>query len=476
MVKQIFTAAWVGMLSLAFTGCSENENILQPTDTGTGRSTLRVSTAAPSTRTMVDEHYNVVWTMFDSFYAWGNGREALYTLIDGAGTNEGLFEGYSVGGDDDQSLLTYAVFPANMWMDYMTYTFEDTYRYGWPTNPPMWGRLNPSEEVTLFHMLSGLCRFTIENVPAEGEKTVTLRARNGDLIAGDASFVETNGGITLSRITEGSDRVTVIVPDGQPEDGTLKIDIPVPTGVYSKGFELSLSTAGGAMTRLESSDDDDPATINTQDDFEVEDGGIEVMAPLSYSSTEGGQDNGTVEVETIDEAIAAIRGGAADVRLKSLDLTYSQTIRIPALARDVHLSIGETKGSSPIFLTDESSAQSPYTFSFSMPVKAQTRGFIIPPPSVDVANRRNLQIKSFHGAKLILDGGYYSFVTFNVDSEIEFGSWTETSDVKQTNGNMRLRNGAKVNSIIRFETSGTLYVESSMECPIVLGYANVEYY
>lgn len=476
MVKQIFMAAWVGMLSLAFTGCSENENILQPTDAGTGRSTLRVSTAAPSTRTMVDEHYNVVWTMFDSFYAWGNGREALYTLIDGAGTNEGLFEGYSVGGDDDQSLLTYAVFPANMWMDYMTYTFEDTYRYGWPTNPPMWGRLNPSEEVTLFHMLSGLCRFTIENVPAEGEKTVTLRARNGDLIAGDASFVETNGGITLSRITEGSDRVTVIVPDGQPEDGTLKIDIPVPTGVYSKGFELSLSTAGGAMTRLESSDDDDPATINTQDDFEVEDGGIEVMAPLVCCAANAGQDNGTVEVETIDEAIAAIKGGAADVRLKSLDLTYSQTIRIPALARDVHLSIGETKGSSPIFLTDESSAQSPYTFSFSMPVKAQTRGFIIPPPSVDVANRRNLQIKSFHGAKLILDGGYYSFVTFNVDSEIEFGSWTETSDVKQTNGNMRLRNGAKVNSIIRFETSGTLYVESGMACPRVSGNVDVEYY
>ena len=474
MVKQIFTAAWVGMLSLAFTGCSDNENILQPTDAGTGRTTLRVSTAAPSTRTMVDEHYNVVWTMFDSFYAWGNGREALYTLIDGAGTNEGLFEGYSVGGDDDQSLLTYAVFPANMWMDYMTYTFEDTYRYGWPTNPPMWGRLNPSEEVTLFHMLSGLCRFTIENVPAEGEKTVTLRARNGDLIAGDASFVETNGGITLSRITEGSDRVTVIVPDGQPEDGTLKIDIPVPTGVYSKGFELSLSTAGGEMTRLGASDDDDPATINTQDDFEVEDGGIEVMAPLVCCAANAGQDNGTVEVETIDEAIAAIKDGAADVRVKSIDC--KEIIQIPVLARDVHLTIGEVRGSEPLKMLHH--GESPYTFSLSAPGAAQTRVSFSKPSYNEGSGDgtiSSLHIGSFYGAKFILDGGVYGKVTFEVDTELEIGPWTRTGDVLQEKGNLRLRNGAQT-GWIDFRTFGTLYVESGMECPIVLGNVDVEYY
>jgi len=309
MKRLNYAGAALCVWALAMTGCSSEEP-LQNAAPAQGDCTLVASTGA-DTKTTVDD-YQVKWTEGDAFYAFGGstgvenvyGATAEFSLISGAGSTDGKFNGSLTGNKSD---LEYAVYPCNVYNPAdMTFTFPTDYDYP-NSNAPMFGKLTSDKtKVEFGQLLSGMMRIKLNGLAASTSGGLTLGAKN---ITGSAKLsISEEGVASLGAITGESYEPAFL--HFSNVSGDVVFDIPVPAGTYSDGINVRLIIYGG-----EGSDPASAQVFETPKDFVMKAGVIKEMPAISNITIDGstGSLQFSMEVEGVSEANQALADGKKNV-------------------------------------------------------------------------------------------------------------------------------------------------------------------
>ena len=218
MKRFMYTGAMLCAMAL-MTGCSEEEQMAGQAQSGNFSVT---ATTGADTRTTADG-YAVLWSENDAIYVYGEGAQATLNLTDGKDTGKGTFTGVIKG---DAATLKYAVYPVPAITEASkSISFPATYTYPYNSNSPMYAMFGTSKSNLSFSHLCGMMRLTINGIPADGAKTLTLTS--GSDIAGAATLTEAADNLSLGSISGEGKTITITIPDGTT--GTT-FDIPLPAG------------------------------------------------------------------------------------------------------------------------------------------------------------------------------------------------------------------------------------------------------
>ncbi len=279
MKKMIYAGAVLCAMALT-TGCS-NEELME---NGKDSAFSLKATTDTDTRTSVNEQYNVLWNAGDAIYVYGDGVKGTLTLTSGENSSSGTFGGTLKGAADN---LQYALYPAEVGAA-MTFYFPATYTYPYDSNSPMYATFGTDKSSVSFKHLCSMVRLKFNGVPTEGEKTLTLTSKDGN-IAGNAVVSEGTMGLELAAPSAEGKSVSITIPDGTPTVGTsLTFDIPLPAGSYASGLSIALKKGESTVIAEK--------TVNN---VALEVGEIMVMPELTYISIEG-EAPSFVEAEHVD--------------------------------------------------------------------------------------------------------------------------------------------------------------------------------
>ena len=303
----MYTGAMLCAMAL-MAGCSEEEQMAGQAQSG---NFSVIATTGVDTRTTVDG-YAVLWSENDKIYVYGEGVNATLDLSDGKDTNKGTFTGTIKG---DATALKYAVYPVPTIAEGSeSISFPATYTYPYNSNSPMYATFGGDKSSLNFGHLCGMMRLTINGIPTDGEKTLTLTSESN--IAGSATLTEADGKLSLSAISSGEGKsITVTIPEGIT--GTT-FDMPLPAGTYTNGIKVGLTVDGKECI----------AESTTNIDIKVD--SMLEMATLTYININGGTPSLTQPVKTVDEANKALEEGKSSVAIEAVDATGSDiTITVP---------------------------------------------------------------------------------------------------------------------------------------------------
>ncbi len=310
MKRFMYAGAMLCAMAL-MTGCSEEEQMAGQAQSGNFSVT---ATTGVDTRTTVDG-YTVHWSENDKIYVYGEGVNATLDLTDGKDTNKGTFTGTIKG---DATALKYAVYPVPTIAEgSKSISFPATYTYPYNSNSPMYATFGNDKSSLSFGHLCGMMRLTINGIPTDGEKTLTLTSESN--IAGSAALTETDDKLSLSAISSGEGKsITVTIPEGTT--GTT-FDMPLPAGTYTNGIKVGLTVDGKECI----------AESTTNIDIKV--GNMLEMATLTYININGETPTLAQPVATVDEANKALEEGKNSVAIAAVAATGSDiTITVPPTA------------------------------------------------------------------------------------------------------------------------------------------------
>lgn len=310
MKRFMYAGAMLCAMAL-MTGCSEEEQMAGQAQSGNFSVT---ATTGVDTRTTV-EGYTVHWSENDKIYVYGEGVNATLDLTGGKDTNKGTFTGTIKG---DATALKYAVYPVpTITEGSKSISFPATYTYPYNSNSPMYATFGNDKSSLSFGHLCGMMRLTINGIPTDGEKTLTLTSESN--IAGSAALTETDDKLSLSAISSGEGKsITVTIPEGTAGP---TFDIPLLAGTYTNGIKVGLTVDGKECI----------AESTTNIDIKV--GNMLEMATLTYININGETPTLAQPVATVDEANKALEEGKNSVAIAAVAATGSDiTITVPPTA------------------------------------------------------------------------------------------------------------------------------------------------
>ena len=310
MKRFMYAGAMLCAMAL-MTGCSEEEQMAGQAQSGNFSVT---ATTGVDTRTTVDG-YTVHWSENDKIYVYGEGVNATLDLTGGKDTNKGTFTGTIKG---DATALKYAVYPVpTITEGSKSISFPATYTYPYNSRSPMYATFGNDKSSLSFGHLCGMMRLTINGIPTDGEKTLTLTSESN--IAGSAALTETDDKLSLSAISSGEGKsITVTIPEGTAGP---TFDIPLPAGTYTNGIKVKLTVDGKECI----------AESTTNIDIKV--GNMLEMATLTYININGETPTLAQPVATVDEANKALEEGKNSVAIAAVAATGSDiTITVPPTA------------------------------------------------------------------------------------------------------------------------------------------------
>ena len=263
IMKKVFTIA---LLSLAMMMSCSNEFDEQPIQAQQEFSKFYASMEGATSRTYVDEDYQLYWTADDRVTIFdGNTYPLQYIFMGETGDNHGEFEAVHPAGYHTGSPLSanYAVYPYNenasvTYDGKISYTIPATQLYaensfGLGANT-MVAVTNGVEDKFLEFKNVGGCF----EVPLYGEnvkvKSIVLSGNNGEKLAGAAVITAAYG--EEPTMTFGDDATTSLTLDCGEEGVLLSNDVENPTKfwivvpaiTFERGFTLTITDTNGIVT------------------------------------------------------------------------------------------------------------------------------------------------------------------------------------------------------------------------------------
>lgn len=308
MKRLMYTGAMLCAMAL-MTGCSEEEQMAGQAQSGNFSVT---ATTGTDTRTTV-EGYTVKWSVDDQIYVYGGEAYGTLKLTDGAGSTSGTFTGTIKNGTAND--LKYAVYPAPVISgENKSVTFPETYQYPYDSNSPMYAAFESSTPNKLaFKHLCGMMRLTINGIPSDEAKTLTLESKDSN-IAGTATLTEGTDGLSLDAISEEGKSIAITIPTNQT--GPV-FDIPLPVGTYTNGITVKLTING-----------QNAVAETTVKNITIEAGKMLEMAALTYVHIDGETPSFTQSAKTVEEANQALANGEPSVTIDAVDASQNGDITV----------------------------------------------------------------------------------------------------------------------------------------------------
>lgn len=316
-MKQLMKAGAMLCAMALITSCSEEE---QMTGQAQSENFSVTATTEADTRTTIDQ-YSVLWSENDKIYVYGTGVSGTLNLTNGQGTKSGTFTGTIKG---DATALTYAVYPEPEITDAnKSINFPATYTYPYNSNSPMYATFSTDKSSLTFSHLCGMIRLTINGIPSDEEKTLTLTGKSN--IAGKASLTEAESKPSLGTISEEGKSITITIPN---ETTGSTFDIPLPVGTYTGGISVKLAIG------------DKECIAESTQDITISTGKMIEMEALTYTNINGTSPELVKSVATVEEANQALTEGKNSVSIEEVKATESDaTITVPSTTESVPTTI-----------------------------------------------------------------------------------------------------------------------------------------
>ena len=262
-MKKVFTLA---LLSLAMMMSCSNEFDEQPIQAQQEFSKFYASMESATSRTYVDEDYQLYWTADDRVTIFdGNTYPLQYMFMGETGDNHGEFEAVQPAGYHTGNPLNanYAVYPYNenasvTYDGKISYTIPATQLYaensfGLGANTMVAVTNGVEDKFLAFKNLGGCFEFPLygENVKV---KSIVLSGNNGEKLAGAAVITAAYG--EEPTMTFGDDATTSLTLDCGEEGVLLSNDaenptkfwIVVPAITFERGFTITVTDTNSIVT------------------------------------------------------------------------------------------------------------------------------------------------------------------------------------------------------------------------------------
>ncbi len=205
---------------------------------------LRIRASIPHTRLSVGETGKTSWDSGDELAVFADGQALLFTLVEGAGTAEGIF----VTQDEyrGKHFDGVAVFPydknASLQGKTLQFELQSSYKDGQKFPVPMVGTSSGNGDYS-FRSLTGLLRVRYANLPSAAQ---SVRVTASHSIAGVFSLEDYTSSVLSIAQTEGNNVVVAALPKVRPSNEAW-VDIPVPEGTLSSVKAELLDVDGNVL-------------------------------------------------------------------------------------------------------------------------------------------------------------------------------------------------------------------------------------
>jgi outer membrane protein assembly factor BamB len=251
-MKRVFVYLMSFVLCILMFSCAKQET--PEADSGTGGGVelpdervpvMSLSTSIEGEKTEISTQGKVFWAKGDVLAVFAGGKAYAFELKSGMGSQNAVFACYD-NGSTGKPLDGVAAYPYHESLTYdKTSGMVQVYcphTYDAAAIPvPMVGQAHTDNDNRYyFRNMNGIFRFTYKNVPI---KARTLQFTATTDISGVYNVAAQGGRLTTSSTSTALDAnntktVKVSLPRMR-KDGTVTVDIPVPTGAY-KGFTIAL--------------------------------------------------------------------------------------------------------------------------------------------------------------------------------------------------------------------------------------------
>ena len=234
-LQRFMQVACMAATTLTVFSCSNEELVEQPILKGNTTIVASFAGSGSSTRTSVNEAYQILWSATDAFGMFDNENTlSKFSYASGEGTRTATFTGNIAQGKTGVC----AVYPHQTGMSItsntLTMSLPATFTYTSDSNGPMYAKVTDTENLNQlsFKHMAALIKLTVNKIPAAAT-TFTITASNNIAGTCTANLAEDNPVLAVTE-EETSASKTITVTLSESAETNKSFFIPLPIGTYSE--------------------------------------------------------------------------------------------------------------------------------------------------------------------------------------------------------------------------------------------------